>query len=134
MMTPDDHQEGLAGRLRHEARGLALAVLFALVAGLLLLGGAVLALTGGYVWLNSFMEAYQAAFLLALVLFIAGAIVIACLLAPRRPPPASATRNAAAGSPDIQAALGTAIGRNPLPTLAAALAAGAVYGLMKDSR
>lgn len=133
-MTPDDHQQDLASRLRHEARGLAMTALFALVAGLLLLGGAVLAVTGGYVWLNGFMETHHAAFLLALLLFIAGATIIACLLAPRRPQSPSVTRDAAAGTPGIQAALGAAIGRNPMPTLVAALAAGAVYGFMKDSR
>ena len=134
MNSPNDHQVSIAGRLRREARGLALAALPALVAGLLLLGGAVLAVAGGYVWLSGFMEAYLAAFLLALILTIAGAIAIACLLAPRRvqsPPP---TRDATPGTSDIQAALGAAIGRHPLPTLAAALAAGAVYGFMKDSR
>jgi membrane protein implicated in regulation of membrane protease activity len=134
MIPPADTRHGITDRLRHEARGLVRTLLLAVTGALLLVAGGILAIAGGYGWLSSFMTGYQAAFLLATLLVVAGAIVIACMLRPRRPHLPAAGAAAPGAAPGMQAAVTTAIARNPLPTLAAAIAAGAVYGFLKENR
>lgn len=99
------------------------------IAVILLLTAGGFGLAGAYGWLALTMPPYQAALMIACLLSFLGFITLAFALSRRRrhvhaPTPAAAD--------PVGAAAAGAIAGNPLPVLGAALAAGAVFGFLKN--